>query len=238
MVQVQSDGVQHDVGQPRSPPRREVLEKLTSDHLAKVHVIYHESKDPNAIPLLLLHGWPGSAFEFIEGERSEGGKDYHSLSFPSILTPNTSTAIKIIRKSTSPAFHLIAPMEPGYGWSTPPPLDRGFNMNDCTALMNDLMVGLGYGDGYAAQVRSLSLVHKLCPGLLKGSFGGSRVATSVRDSQDSSPSTMTHASASTSTSASSSPVEAVPFASRSCGMSGSCSDLTPLLVPPKFLPFP
>ncbi|GAA5965892.1 hypothetical protein JCM8115_000736 [Rhodotorula mucilaginosa] len=103
MVQVQTDGVQHDL-----------------------HVIYHESKDPNAIPLLLLHGWPGSAFEFIE-------------------------AIKILRKSTSPAFHLIAPMEPGYGWSTPPPLDRGFNMNDCTALMNDLMVGLGYGDGYAAQ---------------------------------------------------------------------------------------
>lgn len=52
-------------------------------------------------------------------------------------------------------------MEPGYGWSTPPPLDRGFNMNDCTALMNDLMVGLGYGDGYAAQVPSHSLGHKL-----------------------------------------------------------------------------
>lgn len=63
------------------------------------------------------------------------------------------TVIKILRESTSPAFHLIAPMEPGYGWSDPPPLDRGFNMKDCTALMNDLMVGLGFGDGYAAQVR-------------------------------------------------------------------------------------
>lgn len=83
MVQVQSDGIQHDVGQSRSPPRHELLEKLTGDHLAKLHVIYHESKDPNAIPLLLLHGWPGSAFEFIEGERSEGGRNrlYHSLSF-------------------------------------------------------------------------------------------------------------------------------------------------------------
>lgn len=149
-----------------------MLEKLTGDHLAKLHVIYHESKDPNAIPLLLLHGWPGSAFEFIEGERRPGGgktprPSQPSLFLTSILTPNTSTAIKILRKSTSPAFHLIAPMEPGYGWSTPPPLDRGFNMNDCTALMNDLMVGLGYGDGYAAQVRSHSLGHKLCPGMTK-----------------------------------------------------------------------
>lgn len=129
-------------------------------------MIYHESKDPNAIPLLLLHGWPGSAFEFIEGKRSEGGKDSPSLpaiSYPSILTPHTYTAIKILRKSISPAFHLIAPMEPGYGWSSPPPLDRGFNMNDCTALMNDLMFGLGYGDGYAAQVRSHSLGSQACP---------------------------------------------------------------------------
>ncbi|POY74622.1 hypothetical protein BMF94_2383 [Rhodotorula taiwanensis] len=103
MVKLQSGGVQHDL-----------------------HVIYHESKQPDAIPLLLLHGWPGSAFEFIQ-------------------------AIKILRESTSPAFHLIAPMEPGYGWSSPPPLDRGFTMDDCAELLNRLMVGLGYGGGYAVQ---------------------------------------------------------------------------------------
>lgn len=60
--------------------------------------------------------------------------------------------IKILRKSTSPAFHLIAPMEPGYGWSSPPPLDRGFNMDDCTELLHELMLGLGFGSGYAVQV--------------------------------------------------------------------------------------
>ncbi|BGP55530.1 hypothetical protein JCM8202_000583 [Rhodotorula sphaerocarpa] len=92
----------------------------------ELHVTYHESEDPNAIPLMLLHGWPGSAFEFTE-------------------------VIKILRKSTSPAFHLIAPMEPGYGWSSPPPLDRGFNMDDCTELLHELMLGLGFGSGYAVQ---------------------------------------------------------------------------------------
>jgi len=35
-------------------------------HAYKLHVLYHESSDPDAIPLLLLHGWPGSAFEFVE----------------------------------------------------------------------------------------------------------------------------------------------------------------------------
>ncbi|BGP24824.1 hypothetical protein JCM10295v2_003744 [Rhodotorula toruloides] len=131
----------------------------------KVHFIFHESSDSNAIPLMLLHGWPvrlrssswlsggrltflrsqGSAFEFIE-------------------------VIKTLRKSTKPAFHLIAPMEPGYGWSSPPPLDRGFNMDDCARLLDKLMHGLGFGAGYAVQggdigsglARTLALQYDAC----------------------------------------------------------------------------
>ncbi|BGP16444.1 hypothetical protein JCM10213v2_004446 [Rhodosporidiobolus nylandii] len=95
-------------------------------HQYKVHFIYHESKDPKAIPLMLLHGWPGSAFEFLE-------------------------AVKILRESTSPAFHLIAPMLPGNGWSGPPPLDSPFHLEDCARLLDKLMVGLGFGSGYAVQ---------------------------------------------------------------------------------------
>ncbi|GAA5845425.1 hypothetical protein JCM9279_003026 [Rhodotorula babjevae] len=95
-------------------------------HDFQVHFLLHESDDPNAIPLLLLHGWPGSAFEFVE-------------------------VIKLLRESKSPSFHLIAPMEPGYGWSSGPPLDRGFSMYDCARLMDKLMTGLGFGDGYAVQ---------------------------------------------------------------------------------------
>lgn len=62
------------------------------------------------------------------------------------------SVIKILRESTTPAFHLIAPMQPGYGWSSPPPLDRRFTMEDCAELLNELMIGLGYGGGYAVQV--------------------------------------------------------------------------------------
>ncbi|GAA5856674.1 hypothetical protein JCM5353_002268 [Sporobolomyces roseus] len=92
----------------------------------KIHFIYHESKDPNAIPLLLLHGWPGSAFEFLE-------------------------AVKLLRESTSPAFHLLVPNEPGYGWSSPPPLDRGFGTDDVSSILHKLMCGLGFETGYAIQ---------------------------------------------------------------------------------------
>ena len=63
--------------------------------------------------------------------------------------------------------HLIAPMEPGYGWSSGPPLDRGFGMYDCARLMDKLMSGLGFADGYAVQggdigsglARTLALEH-------------------------------------------------------------------------------
>ncbi|GAA6038246.1 hypothetical protein JCM8097_005812 [Rhodosporidiobolus ruineniae] len=95
-------------------------------HEYPTHFIFHESTDPKAIPLVLLHGWPGSAFEFIE-------------------------AVKLLRQSTEPSFHLIVPMEAGYGWSGPPPLDRGFGFQDQARLIHKLVVGLGYGDAYAVQ---------------------------------------------------------------------------------------
>jgi len=113
-------------------------------HAYKLHVLYHESSDPDAIPLLLLHGWPGSAFEFVE-------------------------VIRLLKESKSPSFHLIAPMEPGYGWSSPPPLDRGFGMSDCARILDKLMLGLGYphyavqgGDIGSGLARILALKHNAC----------------------------------------------------------------------------
>ena len=40
---------------------------------------------------------------------------------------------------------------PGYGFSTPPPIDRDFALEDIARLFNRLMGQLGFGDGYAAQ---------------------------------------------------------------------------------------
>lgn len=96
----------------------------------KIHFVAHFSSDPNAIPLLLNHGWPGSVLEYID-------------------------TIKILRNSTSPAFHVICPDQTGFGWSSGPPLDRGFGMYDMARILDKLMVGLGFGSGYAVQVSGL-----------------------------------------------------------------------------------
>lgn len=71
--------------------------------------------------------WPGSFLEFID-------------------------VIKILKSSSNPSFHLICPSQPGYGFSSDPPLDRPYGMNDVARLMNKLMGGLGFESGYAAQV--------------------------------------------------------------------------------------
>lgn len=83
---------------------------------------------PNFAPLertvtRLSSTGPGSAFEFID-------------------------VIKILRKSASPKFHLIAPSQIGYGWSSPPPLD--FGVYESARVLSTLMVGLGFGS-YAVQ---------------------------------------------------------------------------------------
>ncbi|KAF8572983.1 putative epoxide hydrolase, partial [Ramaria rubella] len=53
--------------------------------------------------------------------------------------------------STSPAFHVIVPSLPGYTFSSPPSVDKDFSRYDVARLINKLMVGLGFGNGYAAQ---------------------------------------------------------------------------------------
>jgi microsomal epoxide hydrolase len=89
-----------------------------------IHFVGVFSEDPNAIPLALFHGWPGSFYEF-----------YHT--------------INELRKSTSPSFHIIVPSLPGYTFSSPPPVDRDFSVIEVTAMMNELMAGLGL-DNYIA----------------------------------------------------------------------------------------
>jgi pimeloyl-ACP methyl ester carboxylesterase len=48
-------------------------------------------------------------------------------------------------------YHIVVPSLPGYGFSSSPPLDRDFSMNDIGALMNQLMIDLGFDEGYIAQ---------------------------------------------------------------------------------------
>ena len=48
-------------------------------------------------------------------------------------------------------YHLIVPSLPGYSFSSTPPLDRDFTTKDMAGVMHQLLLDLGFGDGYIAQ---------------------------------------------------------------------------------------
>ncbi|MCE0533907.1 epoxide hydrolase [Kineosporia rhizophila] len=96
----------------------------------RLHFLHVRSPEPDATPLLLLHGWPGTFTDFLDvlgplsDPRSHGG-------------------------DTADAFHLIVPSLPGFGFSTP--LNGpGMNAARMAHLMADLMSLMGY-DRYGIQ---------------------------------------------------------------------------------------
>jgi len=92
-----------------------------------IHFTHTPSPRPDAIPLILIHGWPGSFAEF--------DRVVDALASP----PNPS----------DPAFHVVVPSLPGFCWSPPPPR-RGWTMQDSARVLHSLMLTLGYAR-YAAQ---------------------------------------------------------------------------------------
>ncbi|KAL4901390.1 hypothetical protein BDW74DRAFT_160379 [Aspergillus multicolor] len=94
-----------------------------------IHFAALFSEKADAIPIVLLHGWPGSYFEFLP--LLQLFKDEYS---PSTLP-----------------YHLIVPSLPGYAFSSGPPLDRNFTVADATRVVDQLMQGLGFAGGYVAQ---------------------------------------------------------------------------------------
>jgi len=97
---------------------------------ATVHFMHVRSAEPNALPLLLTHGWPGSVAEFLDvigplsDPRAHGG-------------------------DPADAFHLVIPSIPGYGFSRPLP-EAGWDVPRIADAWAELMRRLGY-DRYAAQ---------------------------------------------------------------------------------------
>lgn len=93
----------------------------------KIHFLHARSDRPNAIPLLLVHGWPGSFWEFSQVWRS--------LSHP--FNPD------------DPAFNVVVPSMPGFCWSDWPP-KAGWTLQDNARIFDKLMKMLGY-DKYMCQ---------------------------------------------------------------------------------------
>ncbi|MBO9883283.1 epoxide hydrolase family protein [Xanthomonas sp. D-109] len=96
-----------------------------------IHFLHVRSPEPDALPLLLTHGWPGSILEFREviGALSDpvanGGK-------------------------ASDAFHLVIPSLPGFGFSGKP-VARGWGVERTAMAWIQLMCRLGHGERWGAQ---------------------------------------------------------------------------------------
>lgn len=95
-----------------------------------IHFLHVRSPHPEAMPLIITHGWPGSVVEF------------HKVIEP--LTNPTAHGGK-----ASDAFHVVCPSLPGFGFSDKP-ATTGWGIARIAASWAVLMDRLGY-KRYAAQ---------------------------------------------------------------------------------------
>jgi pimeloyl-ACP methyl ester carboxylesterase len=95
-----------------------------------IHFLHVRSPEPDALPLVLTHGWPGSVVEFLGviGPLSDPGA--HGA-------------------DPSDAFHLVIPSLPGYGFSGPT-REAGWTTTRVARAWAELMHRLGY-ERYGAQ---------------------------------------------------------------------------------------
>lgn len=97
---------------------------------ATVHFVHVRSPEPDALPLVVTHGWPGSVVEFLR-----------------IIGPLSDPASH--GGDPADAFHVVCPSIPGYGFSGPT-RDRGWDVGRAARAVAELMARLGY-DRYGAQ---------------------------------------------------------------------------------------
>jgi pimeloyl-ACP methyl ester carboxylesterase len=95
-----------------------------------IHFIHQRSPHPDAFPLVITHGWPGSVAEFQK-----------------VIEPLTDPTAHGGRAED--AFHVVAPSLPGYGFSGKPPTN-GWGVEKIAEVWDELMSRLGY-EQYGAQ---------------------------------------------------------------------------------------
>ncbi|MGI5170787.1 epoxide hydrolase family protein [Spirillospora sp. CA-253888] len=89
-----------------------------------VHFLHVRSAEPDALPLILTHGWPNSFLEFTDvigrltDPRAHGG-------------------------DPAQAFHVVVPSVPGFGFSAPP-RGTGWTAARVARMWAELMRRLGY----------------------------------------------------------------------------------------------
>ncbi len=116
-----------------------------------IHFIHVKSKEKNAMPLLITHGWPGSVFEFL-----------------GTIGPLTDPVAH--GGTAADAFDVVIPSIPGYGFSSRPTAP-GWGPEHVAGVWAELMKRLGYTH-YVAQggdwgaVITTELARSAPPGLL------------------------------------------------------------------------
>ncbi|MGV0777993.1 epoxide hydrolase family protein [Mycolicibacterium elephantis] len=86
-----------------------------------IHFLHRRSARSDAVPLILTHGWPGSVAEFVDV-------------IDELADPTDAAA---------PAFHVVAPSLPGFGYSDKP-ATPGWGTEKIAAAWVELMGRLGY----------------------------------------------------------------------------------------------
>jgi pimeloyl-ACP methyl ester carboxylesterase len=95
-----------------------------------IHFIHVKSRHPDAMPLIITHGWPGSVLELV--------KVIEPLTDPTAHGGNAEDA-----------FDVVIPSMPGYGFSEKP-TDTGWDPGRIGRAWAELMGRLGYQE-YVAQ---------------------------------------------------------------------------------------
>lgn len=89
-----------------------------------IHFLHLRSPEPDATPLMLIHGWPSSFVEFLE-----------------VIGPLSDP--RSHGKDPGQAFHLVIPSIPGFGFSTPL-AEAGWTHGRIAEAFASLMANLGY----------------------------------------------------------------------------------------------
>tara|TARA_E500000331_G_scaffold45116_2_gene37905 strand:- start:15811 stop:16935 length:1125 start_codon:yes stop_codon:yes gene_type:complete len=116
-----------------------------------IHFLHIKSRHPDARPLVMTHGWPGSVLEFRKV-------------IEPLTNPETSGG------SATDAFHLILPTLPGFGFSGKP-TSPGWNIERIAAAWQTLMSELGYtrylaqGGDWGSMVTTALAQHDGCAGI-------------------------------------------------------------------------
>lgn len=138
-----------------------------------VHFLHIRSPEPDALPMIITHGWPGSVVEFHK-----------------VIGPLTDP----VRHGgeARDAFHLVVPSLPGFGWSDKPTAP-GWTTERIARAWTVLMERLGYGARFVAQggdwgaIVTLALAAAPSPGCIAAHVNTLTVKHAPGDEDDPDP---------------------------------------------------